>query len=223
MQTFEWGSGEHVGCIGPTGQGKTTLINSILPLHPYVVVFGTKPRDRNLDKLISEYDYIRIKEWARLDPNKYPRRILWPDMGDFSTSNITAADTFHKALSAIYTEGAWTVDIDELFIFVSSIGRGGMGLEGDVMKMLTQARSMHISLIAGTQRPRNVPLELYSQATHLFFWRTTDDVDLDRIGGLGTRNSSDIRFVVKQLQRYQFLYINTRTDEMIRSKAPNPI
>src|SRR5690349_6421632 len=52
-----WRQGEHVGLIGPTGSGKTTLAMWLLPLRKYVVVLGTKPRDKTLDELAARGYY----------------------------------------------------------------------------------------------------------------------------------------------------------------------
>jgi len=39
---FDWRQSEHVALIGPNGQGKTTLLISILPKRTYVAVLVTK-------------------------------------------------------------------------------------------------------------------------------------------------------------------------------------
>ena len=83
-----------------------------------------------------------------------------------------------------------------------------------------QGRALDLSLVAGTQRPAWVPLEMYSQATHVFFWRTSDRRDLDRIGGLGAHDPQTIRAVVRNLRKHEALYVNTRTGALVRTTAP---
>lgn len=212
-EKFTWRQGEHVALIGPTGQGKTTLLKHLLPVHPYVVVFATKPKDESMDGLIRS-GYYPVKHWQSLDPKKFPRRVLWPDASSLSSTDSQKA-VFHDAFQRIYREGGWTVAIDELW-YISQILR----LEMDVKLYLLQARALGISLLAATQRPAWVPLEVYDQSTHLFFWRDNDENNLRRLSGISFRSADLIRSVVADLERYQVLYINTRTGEMFRTRSP---
>lgn len=211
---FRWNQGEHVGLIGPTGQGKTTLLTQLLPLHPYVVVFATKPKDESMERLIRFGGYEPIREWRSMDPQKFPRRVLWPDAFELDSVGHQRA-VFHNAFSRIYREGGWTVAIDELW-YVNNI----LKLEMDVKTYLLQARALGISLLCATQRPAWVPLEVYDQSTHLFFWRDNDETNLRRLSGISFRSADLIRSVVSDLDRFQVLYINTRTGEMLRTRAP---
>lgn len=210
---FRWQQGEHVGLIGPTGQGKTTLLNHLLPLHPYVVVFASKPKDKSMQDLIRG-GYYPVRKWESLDPIKFPRRVLWPDAVSLD-STAHQRVVFHDAFAKIYREGGWTVAIDELWYIINILK-----LEMDVKTYLLQARALGISLLVATQRPANVPLEVYDQSTHLFFWRDNDENNLRRISGISYRSANLIRSMVADLERYQVLYINTRTGQMIRTRSP---
>lgn len=210
---FQWRQGEHVGMIGPTGQGKTTLLLNVLPLKPFVVVFATKPRDETMDALQSR-GYLKMERWQSIDPRQFPRRILWPDARKM-TSQKTQKDIFHDAFSKIYVEGGWTVALDELW-YMTKVLR----LEGDIKQFLLQGRSLGISLIAATQRPSEVPLEIYDQSTHLFFWRDNDERNLSRLSGISYKSARLVREIIANLERYQVLYINTRSGEMLRTRSP---
>lgn len=211
---FRWNQGEHVALIGPTGQGKTTLLTSLLPLHPWVVVFATKPRDESMQRLIRADGYEPISRWQSMDPAKFPRRVLWPDASSLDSVG-KQKEIFHDAFARIYREGGWTVAIDELWYIINILG---LGL--DVKTYLLQARALGISLLAATQRPAWVPLEVYDQSTHLFFWRDNDENNLRRLSGISFRSADLIRSVVADLERFQVLYINTRTGKMLRTRAP---
>jgi energy-coupling factor transporter ATP-binding protein EcfA2 len=100
---LQWNPGEHFGLIGPTGLGKTTMLLNLLPLHPYVVVFATKPRDSSMDKLIAQ-GYLRMERWQSLDPRDYPRRVLWPNAMSLDSEKEQKV-VFHDAFGKIYREG----------------------------------------------------------------------------------------------------------------------
>lgn len=210
---FKWLQGEHVGMIGPTGQGKTTLLLNILPLKPYVVVFATKPRDETMNTLIGS-GYLKMERWQSIDPRQFPRRVLWPDARRMA-SQKTQQEIFHDAFARIYVEGGWTVALDELW-YMTKI----LKLAGDIKQFLLQGRSLGISLIAATQRPAEVPLEVYDQSTHLFFWRDNDERNLMRLSGISYKSARLVRQIVSDLEKFQVLYINTRTGEMLRTRSP---
>lgn len=208
-----WNHGEHVALIGPTGQGKTTLLTRLLPIHPYVVVFATKPRDDSMSRLIAG-GYQKITRWQSLDAAHYPRRVLWPDATKMD-SRDHQKNVFEHAMQKIYLEGGWTLAIDELW-YVSNILR----MSEDVKIYLLQARALEISLLVATQRPASIPVEVYDQSTHLFFWRDNDETNLKRLSGIGWRSADLIREIISNLEMFQVLYINTRTGKMCRTRCP---
>lgn len=222
-------SGEHVGIIGPTGQGKTHLQKNILPEFPFVAVFATKPIDRTMTNLVKQGGYTMFQRWPnaldpRSSPTEFPRRVLWPDASRLDSVDLQR-DVFENALDRIFREGGrppedpvgWAVGIDELWYFVKMLN-----LSKKIKLMLLQGRSLGISMINASQRPVDVPVEVYDQSTHLFFFRDNDRRNLQRLSEINARDSALVRLVVQNLEPFQVLYINTRTGSMVRTRTPPP-
>lgn len=213
---FDWKQGEHVTMLGTTGGGKTTAMLGILHKRQYVTIFGTKPADANLDTLYDK-GYHKMDRWQSLDSDEYPRRLLWPDARDLN-ADVNQRAVFSDALRRMFLEGHWAIGGDELGYLTSP---KFLALNKEITQILIQGRSIGISMISATQRPSWVPLEVYSEATHLFLWGSNLKEDTDRLSHLGGRaKPAVIKQIMSRLEQYQFLYVNTRTGIMCRTHAP---
>lgn len=212
---FHWKQGQHLALIGPTNSGKTTLATALLPLQPFVTVLATKPRDDTMDALKRQGGYKIVRKWKRLDARRFPRRILWPPIRQLDAKTLAnQRHEIQRGLHAMYAEGGWCVYVDELWYLINTLK-----LDHLAKMYLLQARSLGISFTVATQRPAFVPLEVYDQSTHLFFWRDNDERNLSRLSGISWRSQREIRSVIANLTDHEFLYVNTR-GEMLRSRAP---
>jgi hypothetical protein len=201
--------------IGPTGSGKTTLAEALLPKQPFVTVLATKPKDDTMTRLAKAENYKILKKWQKIPARKTPRRIIWPPITSLAFTMLDKQrDAIHDAMAAMYVEGGWCVYVDELWYLINQLK-----LERDVKTYLLQARSLGISFAAATQRPAMVPLEVYDQSTHLFFWRDNDERNLQRLSGISWRSAREVRSLIANLDRHEFLYVNTVTGIMARSKV----
>ena len=212
---FDWRQSEHVALIGPNGQGKTTLLISILPKRTYVAVLVTKPRDETIDKLIAS-GYDEYREWLDVDPDKSPRRVIWPD-AKHTGAQTKQAEVFRHAMDEMFVDGRWTCVVDEGYYFTKRLKLGDL-----MMDYWTQGRSNKLSFVVGTQRPAWVPVEMYGESTHLFIWRTVEREALRRVSDLGAANADVAKMVIQNLEPHQCLYVNTRTGKMYRTRAPLP-
>lgn len=199
---LRWNQGEHVSLIGHTGSGKTTLASQLLPIRKYVTVIATKPKDPLLDSY-KRKGYSVVREWP--PPDHLQRILFWPKIERIS-DKLTQAIEVHKALSGIYRSGGWCLFLDEVRYIAQTLK-----LKSDIELLWLQGRSSRVSLVAATQRPSWVPLEMYSQATHLFLWRETDRRNLNRVTEISSGlDTVEIRNTVSRLSLHDFLYINTR-------------
>lgn len=216
LKRLNWESGQHVTIIGTTGSGKTELLKHLIAMREYAVVFATKPRDETMDQLVEYNGFEKLEEWKDQDPERHPRRVIWPDATEINSS-IVQARVFAEAFAKIYKQGGWNLFLDEAW-FVTQI----LGLGEQIRVYLLQARSLDISLIMATQRPVSIPVEAFDQSTWLFIFRENDERNLERVGGIAWKDSKTVRTLVANLEQYQFLALNTRTGQMFRSRVPPP-
>jgi hypothetical protein len=214
MDRFEWRQSQHVGVIGPNGQGKTTLMLALMPLRKYVAFFATKPRDATLDKLTLR-GFQKFEEWPSHEAaTKSPKRLIWPDSTDIE-SETRQREVFEHAFKMVFREGGWCLVIDEGW-YHSEV----LKLKQQMRAMWTQSRSLGISFVVGTQRPAWVPVEMYDESTHLFIFRLNEAAAVKRVSDLGSANVDLARYLIKRLETHQCLYVNTRTGQMMRTHAP---
>jgi hypothetical protein len=222
---LDWRQNQHLACVGPTEQGKTNLVYQLLLAYRQFVAFlATKPRDKVLDAFGEAGGYQRIQEWPpkrgwpirrAVSARDMPRRLVWPDATRLDAEG-RQREVFGRALDNIYVEGGWCTVFDDYW-YLSHI----LGLERTSKKMLMNARSNDIPFVLCAQRPAgNRLVEIFDQSTHLFFARDNDEANLKRIGQVGWLDSSLIRSYVAHLEPYQFLYVNSRTGHMYRTRAP---
>lgn len=182
--------GEHVAIVGPTGSGKSVLGLMLCQVigqrtasdgrPARVVVFATKPRDRTVTAL----KWPQVREW----PPGYGQEhvVVWPRPRDPETRAERQRRVFQPVMRAIYNEGGQTVYVDEIAYFEGTPPEG-LGLKGTVSEYWQSARSLDLTLIAGTQRPRNVSRSMWSEPTWVFVFRLEDEDDLKRVAQIGGR------------------------------------
>lgn len=201
LTSLRWRQGEHVSLIGPTGGGKTTCAKMLLPIRQYVCVLATKPKDELLTSFKRD-GYTIVNDWPPADFVK--RAVFWPSVKRLR-DNYNQADAIYHCLDTVYQSGGWCLYADEIRYLTQTLK-----LKQELEIMWLQGRSLGVSLVASTQRPAWVPLEMYSQATHLFLWRDTDKRNLNRLGEIGGVDTDLVSYEVARLPKHDMLYVNTR-------------
>lgn len=219
-----WQVGEHLAVVGETGSGKTTLVRSILQLRSFVVVLGTKSRDKDLYGPLESIGFERRNEWSPYDYEDTGERyvIFAPplDIPDRATERELAqaedaqAAEFRVVLVQINKSGGWCVDADEIATITND-----MGLKRTVNLLYREGRSKNVSIVAGTQRPREVPLNVFQQAQWFFLWRISDKQDRDRAAEYTGALAPVVSATAAILPRHEFVCIHRPTGAIVRSKV----
>lgn len=206
------GKAEHLTMVGPTGQGKTTLALALLMervrrFGSHVVILATKPRDGTLTKL----GWPIVREW----PPGYGKDqvIYWPKFGDVRGAAARQKAKLTPVMAEIFADGGRTVFIDEVAYF-----SGTLRMDHMLNMYYQQGRSNDLLVVSGTQRPRAVPRTMFSEASWFIAFRTADEDELRRVGEIGGTDSKMIREAMRSLAPHEFLVVQTRTGEMVRSK-----
>lgn len=213
---WEWEQGQHITLVGPTGSGKTTLETAILPRRDYVLFLSTKRIDSTQD-VLRGMGYKVIKDAKELNPDVAPRAVLrppWPENVSAKQLKELHASVFREALMRVFQQGYWTVVMDEARYLTKDLG-----LAAEAELLWLQGRSLKISVVAGTQRPRWIPLEAYDQATHLFFWKDPDRNNVERIAEMAGLNRRAVESIVPRLDAHEILYASRHTDELVTTKV----
>lgn len=221
--------GEHVSIVGPTGSGKTVLGLSLCELvgsrritrGPYkgrpsfVAVLATKPRDDS----VSALGWPVVSEWP--PPYGKERCVIWPGGGDPRKRAANQRQDFEAVLLASWRMEAVAIYIDEAAYFER---RKPHGLQlGDLLERYWQeARSLKITLIAGTQRPRRVTRAMWSEPAWVMIFPPDDQDDLKRVAEL-TGRREEVFAVADELGPYEFLCLRRapggRRRELIVSRV----
>lgn len=216
LRLFDWKQGQHITLIGPTGYGKTTLALDLLTRRDYVMAFGTKKEDDTLEKLLRR-GYVRVQNLSEV--GELDKVIIWPHTEMLSSADeITEMQrlVFREALfSGVFRQGRWTAYLDELRYITSRLK-----LASEVELLWEQGRSIKASVVAGYQRPANIPLLAYDQPEHLFFFKETDRVNLERIAEVVAW--LDRRLLINTIARipkYDFVYLNKERELAVISRA----
>jgi hypothetical protein len=212
--------GQHITLVGGTGSGKTTLGRQLILLRAYVVVMATKVRDDSLYRPLMDQGFVIQKTFQPVTDNqtgmpKEPRVILKPELqGTGKRALANQADAFGDAVEEVFRFGYWCVFADEIRYLTDNLR-----LDTEFETLWLQGRSLGVSLVCGTQRPVSIPLESFSQATHLFLFRENDKRNIDRMSEFSGGDNDLVRYVIPRLPPHETLYIDTRSGQMARTKV----
>ena len=215
-----WKQSQHFATMGQNGSGKSFLTTELVQIRyerkAYIAVFNTKPKDKTLEIYTKKYRFKEISNVRKHNFERPPKGIvIKPVSQDLVDLKTFQREVFQDTLNRLWKVGNWTVVMDELRYLTQFLGLTEM-----VQVFYTQARSSDITIIGGTQRPRFVPLEMYSESKHFAMFRNTEKADSTRLSEITSHIDKDIILnTLRTLQLYQFLYVNSESGIAFISKV----
>lgn len=205
--------GEHIAIVGPNGTGKTQLGLELCKLigsrkgkdgrPSRVVILNFKPRDDTVSAIQTKHEWQTVKEW----PPAYGEEhcIVWPRGGPPSGAAKKHRAVFVPLLDRIYAEGGQTVYIPEAAYFERA-QPAGLGMGGTMEQFWSTARSLKLTVISDTQRPRQVTRLMWSEPAWLFIFRVDDRDDLKRVAEMSGAELG-VWGIVPKLGGHEFLCV----------------
>jgi DNA polymerase III delta prime subunit len=203
--------GEHVALVGPNGSGKTLTGLELCRMigarkskdgrPARVTVLQYKPRDDTL-KVLGE-GWPVIKKW----PPAYGEEhcIVWPRGGPPSGAARRQRAVFAPLLDRMYQEGGQTVYIPEAAYFERALPHG-LGLGGTMEQFWGTARSLNLTVVSDTQRPRRVTILMWTEPAWLVIFRLDDREDMKRVADM-SGDSIGVWAAVSKLGEHEFLCV----------------
>jgi hypothetical protein len=216
----EWQPGQHVACIGPTGEGKTTFVSQILADRKWVLALDPKGGDRTL----SESGFKAIYDWP-LDSQLRddiaegkPARLIVS--GSIRTDRDMAklVELMKRTVAGVRAEGGWTLYADEFQLLAD---RRMYGLDKQIEALLIAARSRGTSVVTSFQAPAWVPKAATRQATFCCIWPTRDVNMIKSVAESMGRTWQEVQAAVHELPSYHCLVIPKKVHApMVVTHAP---
>ena len=207
---------EHVSIVGPTGSGKSNFQSYILQRRcelrgSHAIVIATKPADSTLRKM----HWPIVRKYPP-EYGKHERFILWPESSkNVSQHKYNQARTIYDCLTDIWQDGSNTIVAFDEIAYVEQ----ELHLKQLIERYWREGRSLGITIIATTQRPRNVTRYMWSEPTWIVAFRPDDEDEAKRVAEIigGRRKFTE---PLLELDEYEFIVTKRRSKESYISKLP---
>ncbi|HLI23352.1 MAG TPA: hypothetical protein VKU91_00230 [Acidimicrobiales bacterium] len=217
----EWAPGEHMSIVAPTGEGKTTVVTSILTEvgHKWELALDPKGGDSTLAAL----DWPRIsglpppKRW-----HEFWRRDIYQDMAEgrpfraiVGNVTYTVDDVIRlrselgRTLDDVFAQGGWTVAIDEFQILAD---KRLMDLGAEAERLLIAARDKGVRLVMLFQAPRWVPRASQDQTKWNLVGLTRDKDVVERLAEMLGRSRAEIQGAISGLGARPYSWLCARNN-----------
>jgi hypothetical protein len=203
--TGEWKPGQHVAIIAPTGQGKSTVLVTLMErCRKYVLAFDPKSGDDTLAKC----GYPRLNQWPprsrdydRMAKGEAVKFLVGPKINR-RRDRPHLIEVQARALEGAFDDGGWSVAIDELQIAAEKMKQADA-----IDELLIAARTRKVSVVSLFQRPAEVPRAAYQMASWIFLGLTLDTDTINRLAEIVGRPRYEIRGAVNGLAKIDYSWL----------------
>lgn len=150
--------------VGMTGSGKTFFAEKILAWRKHVIVYDLKGE-------IKWKGYAICKSFETLQECEYPKIIFKPPL-EFIRDKEQVEEFFRW----VYDRGNCTLYVDEL---MTTCFKGQISYW--LLAIITRGRELGVSLISSTQRPKQVPVTVFTESENWVVFRLQAYGDAKRI------------------------------------------
>lgn len=221
----EWEPGEHMAICAPTGEGKTTVLVSILTEtgRKYVAAFDPKGGDSTLNALgwprISRLPIPKTdtKDWWKFwirDPFERmaegePFRAIVGRVVHSTGERNRLRNELRWSLDQAYNQGGWTVAIDE---FQIASDPRMMDLRTEIDTLLISARDKGVSVVTLFQAPRWVSQAAQQQAKWILVALTRDKDVVERLSEIIGRSRAEVAGAIDGLGSRPYSWLIARNN-----------
>jgi len=194
---------DRVAFFGRTGSGKTTLAKSMLHScnHPYAVL-DPKHRYRDGDVPIKDHFVKKLPEQIiRCEPIGWPAELeLW-----------------NNAIYEIWKEGDRIIYVDEATLITPP-----RAILPELGRAIRTGRERNVAVWTGSQRPKDLPSPIFTEAEHFFLFRLQWENDRAKVCSF---TSASLWNPYKRMQhegrsaKHDFIYYGVDDDRMLRVRA----
>lgn len=205
---------EHVAVVGPTGSGKSMFQTEIITKRAelrgsHVVVIATKPADKTLRRI----GWPVVNKWPP-PYGKHEHVIFWPKAGKPIEGVGVQRVAIGRMLNEIWRPEAHTILVFDEIAYVEQELR----LKTIVDRYWREGRSLGFTIVAGTQRPRNVSRYMWSEPSWSVAFPPDDEDEAKRVAEIVGGRTKFTNILTNELRPHEFLIANRRKKEAYISR-----
>lgn len=173
--------------FGRTGSGKTTLAKNLLRLSTAFTVLDAKHTYR-------EEGIPIVRDYK----GRLPRQIIRPPFEDEQKH-------WNAVINRCWRDGNQILYADE----VTLINQSRTALSPVFGKAIRTGRERNLGVWSGSQRPKDIPSAIFTEAEHFFIFQLQYEADRDKVASF---TGDAIAKLLPRLRGHQFVYYNVIDD-----------